>query len=74
MSNLADHKFRHKFQNWEYPICSCGQEFETSINFLLQCVYDHSKIVNKIDLATLKQNDQVITKVLLWGNEKLEGG
>ena len=29
---------------------------------------------SKIDLTILKQNDQVITKLLLFGDEKLKAG
>ena len=30
LSHLADHKFRHNFHYCVNPICSCGQEIETS--------------------------------------------
>ena len=29
LSHLADHKFRHNFQDYLNLICSCGQEIET---------------------------------------------
>ena len=32
---LADHKFRHNFQDCLNPICSCGHEIETTSHFLL---------------------------------------
>ena len=35
LSHLADHKFRHNFQDWLNPICSCGQEIETTSHFFL---------------------------------------
>ena len=78
MSHLADRKFRHSFQDYGNPICSCGQETETSNHFLLYCpTYQcarHTLVQkgNKIDSAILKQNDQVITKLLLFGNDKLK--
>ena len=37
LSHLADHRFRHNFQDCVNPICSCGQEIGTSIHFLLYC-------------------------------------
>ena len=37
LSHLADHKFRHSFQDCVNPICSCGQEIETSTHFLFHC-------------------------------------
>ena len=35
LSHLADHKFRHNFQDCLKPICSCGKEIETLSHFLL---------------------------------------
>ena len=78
LSHLADHKFRHNFQGCINPICSCGKEIETSTYFFLHCSnYNCArqtlfKKINKIDSTILKQNDQVITKLLLFGNEKLK--
>ena len=78
LSHLGDHNFRHNFQDCVNPICSCGQEIEISIHFLLQCSNYHCarqtlfKKINKIDSTILKQNDQVITKLLFFGNEKLK--
>ena len=76
LSLLADHKFRHNLQDCVNPICSCGREIETSTHFLLHCSNYYCvkqtlfKKVNKIDSTILKQNDQVITKLLLFSNEK----
>ena len=42
LSHLADHKFRQNFQDCTSPICSCGQEIETSTHFLLLCSNYHS--------------------------------
>ena len=41
LSHLADHKFRTNFQDCVNPICSCGQEIEASIHFLLHCSNYH---------------------------------
>ena len=60
LSHLADHKLRHNFQDWLNPICSCGQEIETSIHFFLHCSNYHCgrqtlfKKINKIDSTILK--------------------
>ena len=54
LSHLADHKFRHNFQDCLNPVCSCSQEIETSVHFLLHCSNYHCerqilfKKVNKI--------------------------
>ena len=29
LSHLADHRFRHNFQDCVNPICSCGREIKT---------------------------------------------
>ena len=36
--HLADHKFRHNFQDCLNLICSCSQEIETTSHFLLHCL------------------------------------
>ena len=36
LSHLTDRNFRHNFQDCVNPICSCGQEIETSTHFLVQ--------------------------------------
>ena len=41
LSLLADHKFRHNFQDCVNPICSYVQEIETSVHFLLHCSNYH---------------------------------
>ena len=78
LSHLVDDKFRHNLQDCINPICSCDQEIETSTHSLLHYSNYHGarqtlfKKINKIDSTILKQNDQVITKLLLFGNEKLK--
>ena len=77
-SHLADHKFRHNFQECINSICSCDQDIETSTYFLFHCSNYHCvrqtlfKNINNIDSTILKQNYQVVTKLLLFGNEKLK--
>ena len=78
LSNLADYKLRHNFQDCINLICSCSQTIETSTHLLLYCfnyLYARQTLfgkVNKIDSTISKQNGQVITKFLLFGNEKLK--
>ena len=78
LTHLADHEFRDNFQNCVNPICSCSQEIEISTYFLLHCSNYHCARqtlfdkVNKIDSTILKQNEQVITKLLSFGNQKLK--
>ena len=41
LGHLADHKFRHNFQDYANPICRYGQEIETSTHFFLYCSNYH---------------------------------
>ena len=78
LSHLADHKFRHNFQDCLNPICSCGQEIETTSHFLLHCLNYRCarktffEKINLIDSNILQQSDLSITKDLLFDSEKLE--
>ena len=66
LSHVADHKFKHNFQDCVNPICSCGQGIENSTHFLLHCSYYHCarqtlfEKVNKTDSTILNQHGQVI--------------
>ena len=78
LSHLADHKFRHNFQDFLNPICSCGQEIETTSHFLLHCLNYRCarktffEKINLIDSNILQQSDLSITNDLLFGSEKLK--
>ena len=78
LSQVADHKFIHNFQDCVNLVCSCGQEIENSTHFLLHCFNYHRarqtlfEKVKKIDSSILKQRDQVKTKILLFDDEKLK--
>ena len=37
LSHFREHKFRHNFQDTLNPICSCGDDIETTIHCLLHC-------------------------------------
>ena len=75
---LADHKFRHNFQDCLNPICSCGHEIETTSHFLLDSLNYHSarktffERNNLIDSNILQQSDSSITNDFLFGSEKLK--
>ena len=74
-SDLRDHRFNHKF-NCRNPLCSCGEDDETSTHFLLCCPrYDHlrndyiSKIsqIVKSDVTAFPLDH--LTDLLLYGSE-----
>ena len=59
------------------PICSCGQEIETSHFLLYRLNYRCARKtffekINLIDSNILQQSDLSITKDLLFGSEKLK--
>ena len=37
LTHRCEHKFKHSVQDSLNPICSCGNDIETSSHFLLQC-------------------------------------
>ena len=59
-------------------MCVCGVEIETTTHFLLQCpVFQYAKQslltnIKKIDESSLKKHDEVITKTLLYGDDKFD--
>ena len=78
LSHLADHKFRKLPRLLKILfVASRGQEIEILTHFFLHCSNYHCarktnfEKVNKIDSIALKQNDQVIAKLLVFANEKL---
>ena len=78
LSHLRYHKFRHNFQDCINPICDCGLETETTTHFLLHCPLfqsaGQSLLMNfkKIDESILKKHDELITKALLYGDDKFD--
>ena len=76
LSHLRYHKFRHNFQDCVNQICICGLEIETTTHFLLHCPLFQSAgqslltNIKKIDESILKKHDKLITKTLLYGDDK----
>ena len=78
LSHLPYHKFRHSFQDWINSVCVCGLKIETTTHFLLQCPLFQSArqslLINikESDESTLNKHDKLITKTLLYGNDKFD--
>ena len=78
LSHLGDHKFRHNFQDCVSPMCYCGQDIETTTHFLLHCPNHHCARktlfdkINQVSGTILRQSDSTITKILLFGDNKLD--
>ena len=72
LSDLQEHKFKHGFLDSLNPICSCGQNIEISIHFLLHCSHYSSErltflnIIRNIDSNILSKNDLKVTETLLY--------
>ena len=73
LSHLREHKFKHGFLDSLNPICSCGQDIETSTHFLLHCSnYSNERltflnILRNIDDNILNKSDLTVTETLLYG-------
>ena len=78
LSHLREHKFKHGFLDSLNPICSCGQNIETSTHFLLHCSnYSNERltflnIIRNIDRNILNKNDLKVTETLLYGDSSLD--
>ena len=78
LSHLRCHKFSHNFQDCINPMCYCGLETETTTHFLLHCLLFQSARqsllmnIKKIDESILKKHDELITKTLLYGDDKFD--
>ena len=78
LSHLPYHKFRHNFQDCINSVCVCGLKIETTTHFLLQCPLFQSArqslLINikESDESTLNKHDKLITKTLLYGNDKFD--
>ena len=78
LSHLGDHKFRHNFQDCVSPMCSCVQDIETTTHLLLHCPNHHFARktlfhkINQVSGNILRESDSTITKILLFGDIKLD--
>ena len=78
LSHLREHKFKHGFLDSLNPICSCGQNIETSTHFLLHCSnYSNERltflnIIRKIDSNILSKNDLKVMETLLYGDSSYD--
>ena len=74
LSHLRKHKFEHGFIDSLNPICSYGQNIETSNHFLLQCSnYSNERltflnILRNMDSNILSKNDLKVMQTLLYGD------
>ena len=73
LSHLREHKFRHNFQDTLNPICSCGDDIETAIHYLLHCpnyLNDRRSLLDNLQSIGENihdKNDSQISELLLFG-------
>ena len=73
LSHLREHKFRHNFQDTLKTICSCGDDIEITIHYLLHCrnYLDERRTLldnlQSIGENIHGKNDSQILELLLFG-------
>ena len=73
LSHLREHKFLHNFQDTLNPICSCGDDIETTVHYLLHCpnYLDERRTLldnlRSIGENIQDKNDSQISELLLFG-------
>ena len=73
-SHLREHKFRHNFQDSLNPICSCGENIETTTHYLLHCPnYLNERMslwnnLQNIDENILDRSYSRLSEILLFGD------
>ena len=74
LNHLRENKFRHNFQNSLNPICSCEDDIETTIHYLLHCpnCLDERRALLH-NLQSIAENihdkkDSQISECLLFGD------
>ena len=78
LSHLREHKFKHGFQDSLNPICSCGNDIETSVHFLLHYPDYSNEIstflntIRNINRHIFDKDDLQITETLLYGDSSLD--
>ena len=62
-SHLKEHKFKHNFQDSVDPLCSCGNDIESTVHFFLHCpnfTTQRQTLLNKlksINASILAENE-----------------
>ena len=77
LSHLREHKFKHGFQDTLNPLCSCGNDVESTEHFLLHCpqfVNERCTLLSTLgnfNCSLLENTSNVLTQTLLFGNMSL---
>ena len=72
-SHLKEHKFKHNFQDSIDPLCSCGNDIESTVHFFLHCpnfTTQRQTLLNKlksINASIMTENENSVLRTLLFG-------
>ena len=72
-SHLKEHKFKHNFQDSVDPLCSCGNDIESTVHFFLHCpnfTTQRQTLLNKlksVDASVMAENEISVVKTILFG-------
>ena len=73
-SHLKEHKFKHNFQDSVDPLCSCGNDIESTVHFFLRypnVTTQRQTLLNKlksINVSILAENENSVVRTLLFGS------
>ena len=77
LSHLRGHKFKHGFEDTLNPLCSCGNNVESTEHFLLHCTQFGNErrtllsTLGNFNCSWLKNTSKVLTQNLLLENTSL---
>ena len=72
-SHLKEHKFKHNFQDSVDPLCSCGNDIESTVHFFLHCpnfTTQSGTLLNKLKITNasiMAKNENSVVRTLLFG-------
>ena len=74
LSHLREHKFKNGFEETLNPLCSCGNDVDSTEHFLLHCprfVNERRTLLSTLgnfNCSLLENTNKVLTQTLLFGN------
>ena len=78
LSHLREHKFKHSFQDFINPLCSCTWDVESAIHYFFHCplfrIERHSllKRISQIDNKLLDSNESNLIQHLPFDDPSKE--
>ena len=78
LSHLNEHKFRHNFQDFLNPLCSCILEIEDTTHYLLHCQHFSNHLYNLVNsVKSVVPNFESLTNnnridKLLYGDSQFD--